>query len=366
MQEDINTLVERPEGQRIWVVRASSGAFVGHFTEHSVVAIGHIDELSWNDGEIPNSKLDSLKSDILKINPERKNSSITSHVNQVRNFISEIKLDDLVVTVSHNGLTVGRITSHAFIEKRALSFYSADTVHEMTHNLRRSVVWGPTISRASIPAALEMSMLAHQTVFNIDKYWDSIYHLLYPCFRYGNRLYLSANIKQNDRLDNYSLSQFFLLLSGVEILAKELETDEELDYPKYSETKSKKLDLNISTKAEFMSPGTIWASVAGTDTSLLWMTAIYIMLFGGDIKIFKTDGIIDTKTRQKIYDRALKLIDKHYFKKVKEDLKLEVPSNDTSALKAPKSTRKSKTQTLEMEIIEPSKNKNSKEKKQEE
>lgn len=222
---EVDFLVERPEGQRVWVVRASGGAYLGHFSEHNLIAIGHVDVLQLSEGPISSATLDQLQKSLQKSDPERAKSSVSSHVNQVRTFVSLIKRDDLVVTVNSDRLSVGRVTGEAYINHKPLKIERGEDVFEMRHNVRRSVVWGPSIPRKSVPATLEMTMLAHQTVFNIDDYWDSVYHLLYPCFHFDGKLYLSANINQTNALDNFSLSQFFLLLSGIEIMAKEMSSD---------------------------------------------------------------------------------------------------------------------------------------------
>jgi hypothetical protein len=345
-------LAERPEGQRIWVIRASGGAYAGHFVDHSLIAIGHVDKVQWPDGAIIDSQFSLLPSAFNRLDPERARSSITSHVNQVKTFIWLIREDDLVITVSADWFRVGRVNGEAYIAKDPLTITRSQVVYSMRHNLRRSVVWGPKIGRDKIPASLEMTMLAHQTVFNIDEHWDSIYHLLYPCFYANGKVYLSANIRQRGDLDNYSVSQFFSLLSGIEIMAKETvsESEEWETYPALSDTQLTRLKLNLTTKAEFMSPGAIWAAVSGTPATLLWVAVIYIMLFGGDIKIFKTDGLIDTKTRQKIWDKVFKLVEIHNFPRVKKDLKLEVPELETEPLK-PVRRRTTRAKTAQKVIV---------------
>ena len=39
------TLVERPENQRCWVVRAEGGRYAQHFRQAGIIAIGHLDNL---------------------------------------------------------------------------------------------------------------------------------------------------------------------------------------------------------------------------------------------------------------------------------------------------------------------------------
>lgn len=332
-------LVERPATQRFWVVRASGGDYVKHFRQHGVIAIGHLDKLALTPGAVDGNTLSDLDRLLQKAFPDRPKSSITSHSNQAQSFCAGIAVDDIVITVSARGLIFGRVAGTAYIDSKALSVTDVyGGIHEMDHQLRRAVEWGPEISRANVPSALVMTMLAHQTVFNIDEYWDSIYHLLYPCFYSGDRLYLSANIREREELDNYSISQLFGLLSGVEAAARQLTSSEA--FPAMALPVGRDLELNLTSKAEFMSPGSIWSTVLMDSTTMLWCTVIYVMLFGGDVKFFKADGLMDKQTRQKAWNLVLKLIEKYDFQNVKKKLKVDVPRVETKALDAPRKRQK--------------------------
>ena len=78
----INSLVyEKPEGQRIWVVRASGGTYVQHFKKAGIAAIGHLDDLDLSDNLIP-SELDmGLIEKSLQRDPDASRSQVTSHIN---------------------------------------------------------------------------------------------------------------------------------------------------------------------------------------------------------------------------------------------------------------------------------------------
>lgn len=187
------------------------------------------------------------------------------------------------------------------------------------------------------PIAMEMTLRAHQTVFNIDRFWSSIYHLLYPCFTYEGHLYFSINIQQRQELDNYSISQLFGLLTGVEVMAKlfALDSDAWEDYPRNLALLRDSLQLGLTSKAEFMSPGTIWSKFRMDQTQMVWAVVIYIMVFGGELTFFKTDGLIDTQTRQKIWERALRLSESHDFEKLKSNLRVDFPRIETTPLEVP-------------------------------
>lgn len=332
-------LVERPADQQFWVVRASGGDYARHFSQHSVIAIGHIDELRLPEGAISSAVLESLEFRLEKNDPDRPKSSITSHANQVRTFCTNMKDGDLVLTVNaQRALVIGRIAGEAAIHRKPLEIGDIQgNIYSMPHELRRNVVWGPVIPRKNIPSSFEMTMLAHQTVFNIDGHWEPIYHLIYPFFRFGNNLYLSTNIRSEEALQNYSVAQLFSFLSGIEIAAKTFNPkDGSYDLVKPA---GSKLNLNLTTKAEFMSPGAIWSMVPLPPVEMVWAIVLYLMVFGGDVKFFKTDGLIDTHTRQKLWELAVKLMEKYHFKETKSTLKLDVPRAKTDALETKRKPR---------------------------
>lgn len=332
-------LVERPATQRIWVVRASGGHYVRHFRHAGVMAIGHLNEIGLSKGALTGANALDIEKELKNANLERKKASITSHVNQVEAFCIAIKKDDLIVTLDANDFMIGRVLgTAAYIDTDPIVLKSSNgSDDKMVHQLRRQVSWGPYISRKALPVAMEMTLFAHQTVFNIDRYWASVYHLLYPCFTFQGRLYLSANIRQQDAIDNYSVSQLFGLLSGVEVMAKLLAADSDAwtQYPHNLPELREELELNLSSRAEFMSPGTVWSTLVLDPTGILWAAVIYVMLFGGDLKFFKTDGIIDTHTRQKVWDLVLKLQTTHNVEKVQKKLKVEVPKLETDNIEVP-------------------------------
>lgn len=331
-------LTERPASQRFWVVRASGGHFVRHFRSAGVIAIGHVDILGVPEGPLQSYTAEDFELALARLEPDRPRGSVTSHARQAEAFCAAIQLDDLVITLDVQWLSVGRVTGAAFMDRQPVVMINSNgSEDEMPHGLRRTVSWGPLLKRDSVPLAMEMTLFAHQTVFNIDRYWTSVYHLLFPCFTFEGRLYLSANIRQQSELDNYSISQLFGLLSGVEVMAKLFTNDSSAwqTYPANLPELRTELDLSLTSKAEFMSPGTIWSSLLLDSSSLIAAAIIYVMLFGGDLKFFKADGLIDTHTRQKFWALVLKLLESHDFKKIQKDLKVDVPRIDTSAIEVP-------------------------------
>lgn len=361
---DPTFLVERPATQRFWVVRASGGTFVQHFRHAGLMAIAHLDSIGLPDGQVNDATALNFERALAAADrdKERSKASITSHAKQAEVFCSIIQIDDLIVTIDGAHLMVGRVLGTPFVDRMPVVLRGHDeTEHKMPHRLRRKVAWGPLIRRAQVPIAMEMTLFAHQTVFNIDRYWTSVYHLLYPCFTFEGRLYLSANIQQQEELDNYYIAQLFGLLSGVEVIGKLIASgaDDLGNYPSNLPQLRGSLQLSLSSKAEFMSPGTVWSTLVGGGQEILWAAVVYVMVFGGDLKFFKADGILDTHTRQKIWAYVLRLLDAHDFKKLKANLKVDVPRADTEPLQVEaqkkKRTRRKAAVVLEQtEASEPS------------
>lgn len=329
-------LIERPESQRVWVVRASGGQYTQTFEAAGIMAIGHVDKVGWSEGPVNTRSLQMLSKDLETINSKRKKVSITSHVNQTKRFCNEIKIDDLVVTVDGTRLMVGKVTGEAFVaHEHVVVEHMLRQPVKMPFQLRRKVEWGPKIARGEVPLALEQVLKAHQAVFNLDKKWQAVYHMLYPCFSFDGVLYLSTNIKQKKELNNYSLSQFFSILSGIEAIAKTFAKPQPGDFATFEELfvhYMNSTQLTLTSKAEFMSPGTIWSRVKITPKGMLLAVMIYVMLFGGDTSLLKTDGIIDLETRQRFFGIVAKMIEERVFEKVESDLKIEIPKLDTRPL----------------------------------
>ncbi len=328
-----NLIAKRPKGQRVWVVRASGGYFTETFRSAKLMAVGHVDRLQWRKGSVSGPMLERLPRDLTEAFPKRARMSITSHVNQTRRFCTDVKDGDLVVTLDSGHLMVGTVAGSPFIDSTPVIVEHAFRQSiKMPYHLRRPVEWGPIIPRSSVPVSLEMTLQAHQAVFSLDHHWEAVYHLLYPCFASDGILYLSTNIRQRKSLSNYRLSQFFAVLSGIEAIAKtygDSGPPTNGDYATLFAAFVAAHQLTLTSKAEFMSPGTIWSKVKMTPRQMAVCAMLYVMLFGGDMTVLKTDGIIDKELRHQIFEIAKELILTHEFKKLEQDLKLEIPRLDT-------------------------------------
>tara|TARA_R110002167_G_scaffold364794_2_gene587435 strand:+ start:349 stop:1395 length:1047 start_codon:yes stop_codon:yes gene_type:complete len=334
-----------PETRRYWVVRAEGGLYYDHFIKHRIVALGHLnclkvadtEENEWfspDEGELSSSFLKHNESKDIK----RQRTSV--HLAQIRSFVYEMSIGDWVLTVGERNIRFGRILSHAFIRKGDLTVvYDPESGRkvDMDYDLRRDIQWGPSLLRKNLPYGLITSLKANQTLFCLDKNWEAVYHSLYPCFMRKEKLYLSARINTQESIKNYNVAALFNILNEVEVIAKEFAIGNSLvnvdrDLEKYVDEDS----LTITTKAQFHSPGEIWNTISdlagniSIDGWAAYAVATYSMIFGNQKLGF--DGILDLETRKKLWDLVLERLKSNKAEKIKESLKIELPSANTTKL----------------------------------
>lgn len=342
------TIYNVPSDRRYWVVRADGGKYYQHFTHFDVIALGHLDEMQFENSDdgyfFPdNSKLiDGFNK--LPVTAETTRRQKSAHYSQAKSFIYEMDVGDWVLTIGPYLARFGRIISPPYINKEPLKVVidpNNDRTFDCDFQLRRNIAWGPSISRAKLPYGMLRSLKANQTLFNIDDHWEAIYHTLYPVFRAKNKLYLSARINSNANISNYNVTQVFGLLTEVEILGKELLnsnfTPESFD--DVLENYVKEDLITITTKAQFHSPGEIWNTITAVgsvaSSALLdhWASATftaYSMVFGN--KKIGMDGILDIKTRQKLWDIVIKRMEKHHADTAVKKLEIDSPDAVTTPL----------------------------------
>lgn len=337
-------IYEVQDKRRYWVVRAEGGRYYDHFTKNGLMALGHLNDLgiTIKDREkfIPNEG--ELKDVVAKRSQAKKFSKRQESVsfNQIKNFIFDIQDGDWVITVGYNSLRVGMVNGDAYINNQTVVVYYDPEMKrkvEMESSLRRNVNWGPIIPRSSIPFGLLSSLRANQTVFNVDKHWDAIYHTLYPAFTKGEDLYLSLKIRREKDIDNYSVVQILSFLNEIEVIAKEFE--ENLTSANFEECFSRFVTenlLTLTTKAQFNSPGDIWNKIdfSGLKKSrkMAYALIAYAMLFGNEHA--GMDGIIDLESRRKFWAIVADRFEKKNISSVVKKLELSEPKYDTAVLES--------------------------------
>lgn len=344
VMQDSELIYDVPPEKRYWVVKSDHGRYFEHFKEHALIAIGHLDQLALPQSSSPyDPELPQLKDKLKKLHKSNRKQQgyTTNHFNQIKNFISDLKLGDWVVTKSDREILIGRVIGNPQISKEPLSVKTAKHIEEdlpsLKFNLRRRVSWGPSISLQSVPLFLRHSLRALQSFYNIDQHRIALHHLLFPWFTYEGSLYLSARVKTRSDISNFYVSNFFNLLNEVEVIGKTFE-----DVPLTNEDVRKALhefasndQFTLTTKASFSSPGDIWAKVQFATLKqlpkgMLYAVVIYAMLFGHPA--LGMDGIIDIESRKLLWQVVAKRMEAHLFDKTREELELSLPDEDTSKL----------------------------------
>lgn len=331
-----------PQKRRYWVVRAESGLYYDHFIKYGLIALGHIDELVFPEcKEKPfYPEFSYLESKLKRLHNSQKlkKGRTSAHINQLKAFLQEMNIGDLVVTIGESSLSFGRITGHPRLDRTPLPILNEKGTErriDLNYNLRRNVSWGPRIHRNNLPFGLLQSLRANQTLFNIDNHLEAIYHTLYPAFTFDNKLYLSAKINTKDGISNYAITSLLSILNELEVIAKEIDNGiSSKNFDNFFQKYVKEDKITITTKAQFHSPGDIWntiSSIAGNlDSWITYTIAAYSMLFGN--KKLGFDGLIDLKTRQKIWDLVIDRIQRKNVPVIVDRLQLTTPALDTSNL----------------------------------
>lgn len=340
-------IIEKPEGQRYWVVRAQGGDYVQHFRQGSTIAIAHLNPLNLPDeGNTPFvPELSELKKTIF-VNEARAGATAWKYraqtrYGQVRTFVADMAIGDLVVTIDSSRLMVGRIVGHPKIDTvpvRVVHDPIENHYTEMAFDLRRDVNWGPVIKRAHLPTAMKRSISARQTVFNIDNYWESLYHLLYPVFVHNNQLYLSTRIEQKEPISNFSISLLLLVLTELEVFSRAseaLSVKGMIDFQELFNTFLENDDFILSTTAEFMSPGSIWSQLGFSDKEgkgIVIGALLFGAIFGVELGPIKIDGVIHKELREQILESFNKRLEIHNVEGIRERLDLRIPNFNTRPL----------------------------------
>tara|TARA_R110000824_G_scaffold245886_1_gene434981 strand:- start:17 stop:1114 length:1098 start_codon:yes stop_codon:yes gene_type:complete len=342
-----------PRKQRYWVVRADTGRYLANFRSAGCAAIAHLDQLKL--GEQIERPFMPDAGDILKrldsaLKDEGKSTAqVTSAANQVSKFLYDMQPGDLVLSPGPDVISVGRITGYPRIIKRPVIVRdSLDSDHDivMSHNLRRSVTWGPVIRRLNFPVSVTRSLKANQTIFNVDDHWEAIHHLIYPLFYKGRRTYVSFKVNQPKDVNNYLVARFLEFLSKTEAFSEfgfvEPHWNQGLFEREFLEYALSGRGT-LTFKAQVMSQGDINSTFVGSavealkdalgakDTKrIVYGLAIYAALFGNDV--LGMDGIIDIETRHMIRDYVIENWEETVGDEIKEQLVLDMPSYDTAGI----------------------------------
>ncbi|EME2526406.1 hypothetical protein ACS769_15840 [Yersinia enterocolitica] len=255
-----------------WVVRAGNGSeFFNHFLDNKLAAIGHFDDFINDTTLIDNSGFDDI---VLKFYADAKKKElsqqvISANVNQVRKFIFEMNVGDIIFTIGDHHVVAGVITSEPYISEGVLTKHEEPlSPRDMSFKLRRNIEWGRLYPKDDIPMAIRRTFWANQTVFSASEHTKSIYHWLNSVFISGSTVYASSRINQKDDIHHYSVTQFSNALNKIEALAHIIEyriaNNQRIDDITLDEVKvclnylANENLLTLTTQQSFMSPGDYW------------------------------------------------------------------------------------------------------------
>jgi hypothetical protein len=174
---------------------------------------------------------------------------------------------------------------------------------------------------------MERVLSSHRTVFEITRFWDYIYHLLYPAFVHQNELHLSLKVGQHEHVRNRDVVNLLIILQAFEDLAATYAEDEIRD--------------SLTVRAGFFSKGDIWPRLTGKEKKrVLYVLLAASLLCGGEIGKLEAYGIALGPFKfegvagfiEQMVDIVHKVMEQHHGAEAIDNLQIQVPSFDTQPL----------------------------------
>ncbi|WP_413578569.1 hypothetical protein ACLVWU_08530 [Bdellovibrio sp. HCB290] len=296
----MNFKIFQPPDRNFWVCRAERGRHFGHFMKHNLIAMSHFDKVA----DIPTKDREATQERLQRyINTTKiKKKTASTYINQTLHFIFDAKIGDLVITIDHDTIGIGKITSNAYFEKKRLYIKSSvrgkDLDLEMESYLRRDVNWVGFVHRYLLPHKLQKAISSQLTFFSLNERENEIYSLISPFVYKSDHLFTNLNITKKTDISAYHYQLLTNTVLKCEFLAKQLpelkNIKSEAELQKAFENFCRNDKSKTSLKAEFSSPG--WT---GFDVFLVLAGAGVFMQFfcnalaGGKTKltITKEQGV---------------------------------------------------------------------------
>jgi len=240
------SVVEVPVNRKYWLVRTESGFYYDDFIKQGKISVG------WNEFSNKSFFLDKKASDIQKdlISKAYPKVKQPSRIyNQIRKFIFELKIGDVVMIPDENSKTI----SFGVIKS---DYYCKENASKYEFIKSRDVEWIKTIARKNLDPYLYKMMHAHQTInsANAYKYAHYIDRSMYSLFNKGENCYLNIKIGRKGNLPAYDLSRY------LESVLKAIELTNDIKFNGYENDYHKLEDLDI--KVNVQSRG--WSLLSGS------------------------------------------------------------------------------------------------------
>jgi predicted Mrr-cat superfamily restriction endonuclease len=335
-----------------WVVRAGENAkYYEHFRHNGIVALGHIDELSVDEGIIREISAVDLTSAFTAINTPTDEeesetdegvptaSQIGANVTQAARFINEIKVGDIIITVNKKRVSLGTVKSEAYIERSDLRFFKPDgNLHSraLKYKLRRKVEWEPAKLRASMPSPIKPSLSAHQTLFSISEANQELFtHWLYGVFQKNDKLYFSTKIDERDKISQFNVTEFQRAIQKIELLAEQIANNNFVNSDDLNAILDEQYRLSgmhgeftLTTKNSFLSPGNIWNEVSGGELKQVIFAMILGVLFNQNVEA--SEDVVVTPSQVIAIEIAANNIKDGDFEYLRESIKATLDSPNKS------------------------------------
>jgi len=242
---------------KCWVVRPGVRyRYFSYFIENDVIATAHLDGLS--PGNIDFTSEISREEITQRINGLERIASRNIHT-QIESFISDMRIGDVVFTLSGDLVVPGVITSLPYFERERLS---EDPDNNGFH-VRRDVTWGDPIRRRDVPLAIQKSFNAYQAVFSLGDRSDEVLHWLMSFFITDDTFCTSLRIEQHEAIKHHTLKQLSELVDRVQVISLLIGEDFDGDFS--NDFVQSQMDrfyedgqLTLTAQQMLMSPGDVW------------------------------------------------------------------------------------------------------------
>ncbi|KPB06028.1 hypothetical protein [Bacillus sp. CHD6a] len=302
--EPYSSLIEHIEESRnYWLVRTDSGKYYSDFSNNNYISIGW-DEFS-NINDFRNKAMsDAMSNYIINKYPKKQPRRI---YNQIRKFLFEIKVGDVVMIPNENSKVInfGIVTSE-YISR-------ANNINDTCPFIKsKSVKWIKEIDREKLDPYLFKMMQAHQTINSANEYAHFIDRTMYSFYEKSGKSYLILPVNKEEDIPAYDLSQFINAITNLVPIANVLQKDS-------LEDEYNKRDLDI--KINVQSPGYI--ELKSDDAKLVprILTLLKYLIGNNDCN---TERLLEKTSEEEL--RKLKK-DRDDLRKRFEDVKAKLPSD---------------------------------------
>lgn len=242
-------------------------------------------------------------------------------------FVEEMNINDFVIVPfkSSEKFLIGVVTSDCFtspIKHMELLDDDGNYSYDICNfPLKRRVLWIKELPQKQFPDSLSWIKTAHQSIFNITEYANTLNPYIFPIYKYKDQLYFRIGVNTTNQISSSSWLDYQLLLKEI--------TEEHLD--------------DLFQKQKVQSPGDIVIYVI---QKYWWLIPLVMSCLFGEVEInhgsfkMKFQGII------KFFSKDEKLKRKLSVEQTKVELdqkKADLSKRDIETLKQIKEIKDGKT-----------------------